>query len=880
MKILFLAANPQSTSRLNLEKEAREIQEALDISELAREFELIQKWEVRARDFRRALLRYKPDIVHFSGHGEGESGLVIVDESSGAAKAVTGEALAGLFAEFDCVQCVLLNACYAEVQAQAIVSHVDYVIGMRDTIYDKAAIAFAIGFYDGLGYGRSAEEAFRLGSNAILWEYKNNTGSTRAMIPEELTEVESTGNLPEHLKPILLKKDNNAAKGINNQPQRKELLLTNSNWREKYRARIQKYLDERNLTPIARWQLATFAKEQGISESEASSILEEELGKREEVKETYGKLLRETISKGFDPLDTETKQDLKGLQQALKLSDKEVEEIYEAILGQTGGVKDSTAPTNPDRNIKTIKIFLASSSELQDDRQQFEIFINRKNKKYIEEGVFLKLVLWEDFIDAMSVTRLQDEYNKAVEGCDIFVSLFHTKVGKYTEEEFSKALKTFKDKDKPLIYTYFKDEAVNMSQVTPDIVSLINFRQKLNDLGHFYTKYNNVNELKYKFSEQLIKVLPKLTGVLSNKVEQASEVEKSINEQEEEEKIRQKQEAEELRRLREEVERLRQEKEAANQTNVTESVIDSRSTNEEGIKLRESEFDVVTVSLEKERAGIFGFGSKVKVNKNSSPGQAQYFTEDLGNVVGLDMVYIPGGSFMMGSPDKERKSDWSKEKESPQHKVTVQPFFMGKFQITQAQWRAIASLPKVKVDLKPEPSNFKGDELPVEQVSWDDAVEFCQRLSNATGKEYRLPSEAEWEYACRAGTITPFHFGETITGELANYDASRTYANEAEGEYRKKTTPVGSFRPNAFGLYDVHGNVWEWCEDDWHDNYNGAPTDGSAWTSGASSIKVIRGGSWDLSPVVCRSATRILNVPEFDYNLVGFRVVCRVPRTT
>ena len=140
MKILFLAANPQSTSRLNLQQETREIQEALDISELSKEFDLIQQWEVRPKDFRRALLRYKPDIVHFSGHGRSESGLVISDES-GAAKPVTRDALAGLFAEFPDVKCVLLNACYAEVQAQAIVRHIDYVIGMRDTIYDKAAIA-------------------------------------------------------------------------------------------------------------------------------------------------------------------------------------------------------------------------------------------------------------------------------------------------------------------------------------------------------------------------------------------------------------------------------------------------------------------------------------------------------------------------------------------------------------------------------------------------------------------------------------------------------------------------------------------------------------------------------------------------------------------
>ena len=173
--------------------------------------------------------------------------------------------------------------------------------------------------------------------------------------------------------------------------------------------------------------------------------------------------------------------------------------------------------------MQTIKIFLASSSELKDDREQFEIFISRKNKEYIKDGVFLELVLWEDFLDAMSQTRLQDEYNKAIAGCDVFVSLFHTKVGKYTEEEFLKALETFQANGKPLIYTYFKDAAINMSQINPNIVSLINFKKKLDDLGHFYTVYADINDLKFKFSEQLIKVLPKLTGISLSKIEQNSE---------------------------------------------------------------------------------------------------------------------------------------------------------------------------------------------------------------------------------------------------------------------------------------------------------------------------------------------------------------------
>lgn len=169
--------------------------------------------------------------------------------------------------------------------------------------------------------------------------------------------------------------------------------------------------------------------------------------------------------------------------------------------------------------MKTIKVFLASSSELRDDRKEFEIFINRKNKEYVKAGIFLELVLWENFLDAMSATRLQDEYDKAIQESDVFVSLFYTKVGKYTEEEFIKALETFKRNGKPLIYTYFKDTAINMSKINQEILSLLNFKQKLDDLGHFYTIYADINDLKYKFSEQLIKFLPTLTRIQQNIIE-------------------------------------------------------------------------------------------------------------------------------------------------------------------------------------------------------------------------------------------------------------------------------------------------------------------------------------------------------------------------
>jgi formylglycine-generating enzyme required for sulfatase activity len=155
----------------------------------------------------------------------------------------------------------------------------------------------------------------------------------------------------------------------------------------------------------------------------------------------------------------------------------------------------------------------------------------------------------------------------------------------------------------------------------------------------------------------------------------------------------------------------------------------------------------------------------------------------------------------------------------------------------------------------------------------EEAVEFCARLSKKTGKSYRLPSESQWEYACRAGTTTPFHFGETITLGLANYDSRYTYGIQPTTKYRQQTTEVGSFPPNAFGLYDMHGNVLEWCADVWHDNYNGAPADGSAWESGEdNSLRVLRGGSWNYIPQTCRSASRSWYLLNSTGKIYGFRV--------
>ncbi|MGG6297163.1 formylglycine-generating enzyme family protein [Leptolyngbya sp. AN02str] len=274
----------------------------------------------------------------------------------------------------------------------------------------------------------------------------------------------------------------------------------------------------------------------------------------------------------------------------------------------------------------------------------------------------------------------------------------------------------------------------------------------------------------------------------------------------------------------------------------------------------------------------------------------QSFIEDLGNGLGLEMIQIPTGTFLMGSPEGELKRH---DNEGPQHSVTVPPFLMGRYPVTQEQWRAIARLPVVNRAIKPDPSSFKGvgeaswakNRHPVNQVSWYHAVEWCDRLSRYTKRTYRLPTEAEWEYACRAGTTTPFYFGETITTQLANYrgtdhqngawSSSGSYGSGPKGEYRQTTTPVDHFGiANAFGLCEMHGNVLEWCLDHWHENYEGAPIDGTAWvTGGESDFRVNRGGCWHFTPSGCRSAYRCYGSPGGILRFDGFRVVCEVPKT-
>jgi formylglycine-generating enzyme required for sulfatase activity len=275
--------------------------------------------------------------------------------------------------------------------------------------------------------------------------------------------------------------------------------------------------------------------------------------------------------------------------------------------------------------------------------------------------------------------------------------------------------------------------------------------------------------------------------------------------------------------------------------------------------------------LVQDKNSLLSKALQIKTEAISVPG----YVEELADGVAIKMVRIMGGEFEMGSPLGEKERFQS---EDPQHSVTLESFFLGQMPVTQAQWKVVAGWPKLRVALNPTRSHFNGANRPVEQVTWEEAMEFCQRLSKRSQRTYTLPSEAHWEYACRAGSTTPFAFGETLTPELANYDGNYTYGTGPKGAYRKETTDVGRFPANAWGLHDMHGNVWEWCLDHWEGTYQGAPSDGRAWLSaGAEQRRLLRGGSWYAPPRNCRSASRYRRPPSPRNASIGFRLCVSPP---
>ena len=768
MKILILASNPRKD--LNLDREIRDLKEVIKKSQNRQAFEVEDALAVKVEDLQELLFEHRPQIVHFCGHGSGQQGLVF-EGNDGGEQWVRAEALSDLFRLFaKNVGCVLLNACYSEEQANAIVNHIDYVIGMNREIRDDAAIAFSKGFYRALGYECSIEQAYEFGKNAIQLEIsgssKMRSVATEEMVRKaEVVDAIAQVAIPEHLKPILKIKSNltsNLRANItaSTQPLSQETQATiqleidkslgADTKTKQYRDRVREFFGDRKLSALETIRLERLRKDLGLSDTEAKQILAEEQEPIRRSQDEYEAMLIGLIEAGHYPFDATIQEELQTARQELGLTDEEVAAIAPPILAAA--------------------------------EEDYQARVVLKQKQEYEQ----------------KLQRYEQEFSRSI-------------VAQYPIDSFVRAgLKQFQQS----------------LELSDDDVARI---------------------------EQPL-LAPKDAAYQRQQEEQ--------RQREQQQGLARQQELEQQQRLEEQ----RKREEAQRQP-----------------PLKRSEFQVPTINIGSqtiEKSGFFGkkIETITTLNITYQRSQADSFSEDLDGVT-LEMVAIAGGTFMMGSPNHEleRSSDES------QHTVTVPTFFMGQTPVTQAQWRSVSELPKVRMELQPDPSGFKGnDNYPVEQVSWDESVEFCLRLSNKTGREYRLPSEAEWEYACRAGTTTPFHFGETIDAGLANYDGTApVYGKGVNGPYRETTTPVREFPPSSWGLYDMHGNVWEWCQDDYESDYNAIPTDGSAYINNKSenAFKVLRGGSWINAPEGCRSAYRLNSTRARRSLNLGFRVVCSASRT-
>ncbi|MBD3880750.1 SUMF1/EgtB/PvdO family nonheme iron enzyme [Phormidium tenue FACHB-886] len=805
MKILILASNPRKD--LHLDREVRDLKAVIERSHNRQQLEVVDELAVRVGDLQDFLFKHQPQIVHFCGHGSGAKGLVF-EGNEGGEQWVRAEALSDLFRLFAGVKCVLLNACYSEEQADAIVTHIDYVIGMRQTIRDDAAIAFSKGFYRALGYECSIEQSYEFGCNAIQLEISGSSKVMRSTASEEqrkaeVVEAVKTITIPEHLKPILKKKPTlgNDVSAIPAQTRvaiqvevDKALEEEDASLKE-YREQVKEYLADRRLEDYEKVLLDQLRDELGLTIAETEGILIEEQAPILQAKQAYVQRLNALIQGGFYPFNEAIEAELRKFQARRNLTDAEVTEISQPIFAAAEAARQAK-----------------QSQQAEEKRHQYRQELIRATQAAYPSAPPVRIAL-KNFQQSLG---LSDAEVEAIE--------------------------------QPILDRLEAEHQARVRQRQAD-------RQR---------KEQEERQRLEQAEEQ------------RSKEEAAQQAADRKAEQEHQAKLRQ--EADRQRRAAEEqLEQVRQQ--AATDRHPMFSNWSRRRV-------------IRTASLA--ALGAMGTGiavtggllqqrqsSSVTVNEKGEiierrPVQSKGFVEELGNGIRLEMVEIPGGAFQMGAAEEEQGQS---DDELPQHQVTVSSFAMGKFEVTQAQWRAIASLSEVDRELNPNPSKFEEDNHPVENVSWNDAIEFCARLSHKTGKEYRLPSEAEWEYACRAGTTTPFHVGATLSTDLANYDGENIYAEEVKGQNREQTIAVGNFPPNDFGLYDMHGNVREWCADRWHDSYEDAPTDGSAWMDGVSSLRVLRGGSWFSSPRFCRSANRNSEERNKKCNNVGFRVVCAVPRT-
>jgi formylglycine-generating enzyme required for sulfatase activity len=497
----------------------------------------------------------------------------------------------------------------------------------------------------------------------------------------------------------------------------------------------------------------------------------------------------------------------------------------------------------------------------------------------IKEGV---LTVWDDFVAGSLENKPERRYADAgamLKALEPVRKAIHTSAERKQREKVESEIKAIREKAVRAVQSGDLETALSILKKAADTYP--DHKRLRDDIADVQKRIADRNAARKRYRDGLEKaerltsaqkwdeafgILTELASEFRDKPELNSKIadlKKKISDWDAERRRAEQRKAEEERKKREEAEQ-KQREEA------------ERRRQEDAKKRREEQARLEANQLKRERSrrrflmfggiggvilliaviagALFGGGGEDSGPAIETTGTKETQTFNLGGGVTLEMVYIPPGSFQMGSPNDEegRYSD-----EGPVRRVTLDGFWMGKYPVTQAQYRAI---------MGSNPSHFTGDNRPVESVSWNDAKEFFRKLSDRTGKTFTLPTEAQWEYACRAGTTTRYSFGDDAgrLGEYAWYS----------GNSNSQTHPVGQKKPNAWGLYDMHGNVLEWCLDDWHDNYNGAPVDGSRWGDGTGSGRVMRGGGWGFSAGLCRSACRpTWDTPEYRWYDYGFRAV-------
>ena len=481
-----------------------------------------------------------------------------------------------------------------------------------------------------------------------------------------------------------------------------------------------------------------------------------------------------------------------------------------------------------------------------------------KADKYILNDEQIKLGLTDEEVNKIK-NRLLDQHREKSQNCQIYIDCY---------------------------VDYVKDHGRELSQPYVEQLNRLQERLQITDLernnlqSQIEKRVKEEEELKAREEEAKRKADADAEAEAEAEAERLAALQRAKEEEDRkarEEEAKRKADADRLaeeQRAKEEEDHRMREEEAKRKAEADRLAEEQRAKEEKDRRNREEEAKrgPALIQISADRGALVRVGNEwqQKTERITVSG----YELELAKGIAITMVQIPAGSFQMGSPDTEAER---LENEGPQHRVELQSFFLGQTPVTQAQWQAVASWPQVELKLNPDPARFKGANRPVEQVSWEEAMEFCRRLSQRSKLVYTLPSEAQWEYACRAGTTTPFALGDTLTTDLANYDGNFTYGFGPKGQYREQTTEVGSFAANAWGLQDMHGNIWEWCLDHWHDDYRGAPSDGSAWVSGGDQTRrLLRGGSWNSDPRLCRSAIRNWWPQDGRYAYVGFRL-CRFP---